>query len=142
MVGMAGFEPTPHYTSVVRYQAALHPNMMYIFLIKVKNTMRYLLILVTAFIFNPSIVLGNEYKIKTNSGITVGYIKNSVVNWDDIPYAQPPVGDLRWRAPRKVVSSEDLNIKPQEDNFCIQEPSGLGGSDGDSFFSGTEDCLS
>ena len=103
--------------------------------------MRYLLILVTAFIFNPSVVLGNEYKIKTNSGITVGYIKNSVVNWDDIPYAQAPVGDLRWKAPRKVVSSEDLNIKPQEDNFCVQEPSGLGGSDGDSFFSGTEDCL-
>ena len=103
--------------------------------------MRYLLILVTAFIFNPSVVLGNEYKIKTNSGITVGYIKNSIVNWDDIPYAQAPVGDLRWKAPRKVVSSEDLNIKPQEDNFCVQEPSGLGGSDGDIFFSGTEDCL-
>ena len=32
-------------------------------------------------------------------------------------------------------------IKPKENNFCVQEPSGLGGSDGDSFFSGTEDCL-
>jgi para-nitrobenzyl esterase len=90
----------------------------------------------------PSNLLGSEHKIQTSSGITHGYIQNSVVSWDDIPYAQPPVGDLRWMAPKKLDSSEHLNtINPQEDNFCVQEPSGLGGSDGDSFFSGTEDCL-
>ena len=49
---------------------------------------------------------------------------------------------MRWRAPVKLDSSSHLNIiEPQEDNFCVQEPSGLGGSDGDSFFSGSEDCL-
>ena len=104
--------------------------------------MRYLLILATVIILIPSIVSGSEHKIQTTSGITHGYIQNSVVNWDDIPYAQPPIGDLRWRAPLKLESSEYLNIiNPQENNFCVQEPSGLGGSDGDSFFSGSEDCL-
>ena len=40
------------------------------------------------------------------------------------------------------MRSQDINIlKPQENNFCVQEPSGLGGSDGNGFFSGTEDCL-
>ena len=54
----------------------------------------------------------------------------------------PPIGDLRWRAPVKLVSSKKSNIiYPKENNFCIQEPSGLGGSEGDGFFSGTEDCL-
>jgi len=104
--------------------------------------MRFLLILLSAILLIPSIVYGSENKIQTTSGITNGYIKNRVINWDDIPYAQPPIGDLRWRAPKQLESSEYKNtIKPKENNFCVQEPSGLGGSDGDSFFSGSEDCL-
>jgi para-nitrobenzyl esterase len=103
--------------------------------------MRYL-ILVTITFFTPSYLSGSEFKIQTTSGITHGYIQNSVLNWDDIPYAQPPIGDLRWMAPKKLDSSAYLDtINPQEDNFCVQEPSELGGSDGSSFFSGSEDCL-
>ena len=82
------------------------------------------------------------YEVKTKSGITHGYQKNGVISFDDIPYAKPPLGDLRWKAPRKLdISAEENSIYPQENNFCVQEPSGLGGSDGDSFFSGSEDCL-
>ena len=104
--------------------------------------MRYLLILLTTAILFPSTVYGSNNKIQTSSGITYGYVKNNVVNWDDIPYAKPPIGELRWRAPVKLERSHYLNIiKPQENNFCVQEPSGLGGSDGNSFFSGSEDCL-
>jgi para-nitrobenzyl esterase len=104
--------------------------------------MKYFLILTISFFLIPSFAYGSEFKIQTTSGISHGYIKNSVINYDDIPYAQPPIGDLRWRAPRKLDSSAKVNtINPQENNFCVQEPSGLGGSDGDSFFSGTEDCL-
>ena len=104
--------------------------------------MKYLLSLATVTILVPSIVSGSDHRIETASGISHGYVKNNVVNWDDIPYAKPPIGDLRWRAPKKLESSEYLNtINPQENNFCVQEPSGLGGSNGDSFFSGTEDCL-
>ena len=83
-------------------------------------------------------IFGNNI-IKTSSGITEGYLKNSVINWDDIPYAEPPIGDLRWKAPRAFKSSQ--HIMQKEENFCVQEPSGLGGSDGLSFFSGSEDCL-
>ena len=104
--------------------------------------MRYLLIFLTTAILFPSTVYGSNNKIQTSSGITYGYVKNNVVNWDDIPYAKPPIEELRWRAPVKLERSHYLNIiKPQENNFCVQEPSGLGGSDGNSFFSGSEDCL-
>ena len=39
-----------------------------------------------------------EHTINTSSGISQGEsyaISGSVVSWFDIPYAQPPVGDLR-----------------------------------------------
>ena len=104
--------------------------------------MRYLLITAAFILLTPSTLYGFQYKVQTTSGITNGYLQNSVVNWDDIPYAQPPIGDLRWMAPKKLHSSAYLKtINPKEDNFCVQEPSGLGGSNGNSFFSGSEDCL-
>ena len=94
-------------------------------------------ILNIAIVFISFSIYGNEYQVNTESGITSGFVKNKVVNWDDIPYAQPPVGDLRWKAPKKLDSSNHQNIiNPQDNNFCVQEPSGLGGSDGDGFFTG------
>ena len=82
-----------------------------------------------------------DLNISTTSGISQGFLMNGVANWDDIPYAQPPVGDLRWKAPKEIFSNE--LIVPKVDNFCMQKPSGMGGSefDGDEFFSGSEDCL-
>ena len=58
-------------------------------------------------------VYSNEYEVSTESGLVFGYIKNNVIHWDDIPYAKPPVGDLRWRAPRKLDEGARNNfIKP------------------------------
>ena len=88
-----------------------------------------------------NITFANDLNISTTSGISSGLQINGVNNWDDIPYAQPPVGDLRWKAPQEIFSNE--LIVPRVDNFCVQKPSGMGGSEfnGDEFFSGSEDCL-
>ena len=91
---------------------------------------------------SSSYSFGDDYLIKTSSGIAAGINNNNVIYWDDIPYAKPPTGDLRWMAPRKLDASARNNlIQPRENNFCVQEPSGLGGSNIDGFFSGKEDCL-
>tara|TARA_B110000879_G_scaffold210677_1_gene301338 strand:+ start:605 stop:2341 length:1737 start_codon:yes stop_codon:yes gene_type:complete len=79
-------------------------------------------------------------KITTSSGVTEGYFSNKVVNWDDLPYAQAPINELRWKAPRPIIKSSKL-LTPKDNNFCVQRPSGMGGSEGEGFFSGTEDCL-
>ncbi|MDA9321702.1 carboxylesterase family protein [Gammaproteobacteria bacterium] len=103
--------------------------------------MRYIYLLTSLFLISNPLV-AEDWHISSTSGITKGFLMNGVVNWDDIPYAQPPVGNLRWKAPREILNQNAL-IEPKVNNFCIQKPSGMGGSefDGDEFFSGTEDCL-
>ena len=87
-------------------------------------------------------LISDDYLVNTSSGISSGILKNNVINWDDIPYAEPPVGELRWKSPREILLKDSNKIiLPKSNNFCVQEPSGLGGAYGDSFFSGTEDCL-
>ena len=82
---------------------------------------------------------GNSLKIATSSGLSQGTLKKNIISWEDIPYAIPPVGDLRWKAPRPLVSPE-LNIEPQEGNGCLQEASIYAGIQGEGIV-GQEDCL-
>ena len=87
-----------------------------------------------------SIISALDVEIKTSSGISTGYYSSGVLNWDDIPYAKPPVGNLRWKAPRKIANPNNI-LLAKDNNFCVQRPSGMGGSEGEGYFSGTEDCL-
>ena len=59
----------------------------------------------------------NSLTIPTTSGIAQGALKQDVISWEDIPYAIPPVGDLRWKAPRPQIAA-DLVIKSQDGNGC------------------------
>ena len=87
---------------------------------------------------NP-IQQGNVLTIATSSGVSQGTLNKNVVTWEDIPYAIPPVGDLRWKAPRALISPE-LNIQPQDGNGCLQEASIYAGIQGEGIV-GQEDCL-
>ena len=78
--------------------------------------------------------------VETSSGIVEANKKGRVLYWDDIPYAKPPIGELRWKAPREITNSKQI-ILPRENNFCVQRPSNLGGPGGEGMYVGTEDCL-
>tara|TARA_X000000950_G_C13906736_1_gene657203 strand:+ start:1480 stop:3258 length:1779 start_codon:yes stop_codon:yes gene_type:complete len=93
----------------------------------------------------PLTILSNDLSdnlILTSSGLVTSDKQNGVLIWQDIPYAQPPIGDLRWKAPRKIKKNSNL-IKSKSNNFCLQRTSSFGGS-GDysnESISGNEDCL-
>src|SRR6056300_1052092 len=87
---------------------------------------------------NP-IQQGISLTVTTSSGVTEGVITRNVITWEDIPYALPPEGDLRWRAPRPLVSPESKIIS-QEGNGCLQEASIYAGIQGKGIV-GQEDCL-
>ena len=98
-----------------------------------------LYILIFFLLFNLEInALDNNDYVSTSSGKVQGYLENKVMNYDDIPYAKPPVGDLRWKAPREILDSESV-IENKDNNFCIQEPSSMGGAPVEGILTGSED---
>jgi para-nitrobenzyl esterase len=103
------------------------------------NKYSYILILLSLFSLSSYADKEKNF-IQTSSGSVQGYVKNKVVNFDDIPYAIPPVGLLRWKAPRELLAKNKVIYK-KNGNHCIQEPSSMGGAAGSDILTGTEDCL-
>jgi para-nitrobenzyl esterase len=63
--------------------------------------------------------------------------------WLGIPYAAPPVGPLRWRAPQPVVAWTAPRPSLHTGHDCTQNlsPRALEGKPGGWFVHGSEDCL-
>ena len=88
-----------------------------------------------------------ENKISTSVGSVQGQLSvdqstgsaAGVVSWFDIPFAQPPLGDLRWKATRELASP-DRTIVRREESACVQKASNYAGASGEGIV-GSEDCL-
>ena len=74
--------------------------------------------------------------VKLNSGIFRGIsTTNGTEKWLGIPYALPPIGSLRFKAPVPVNSSNTLHDASTFGNACPQPPSSSLGAPI------SEDCL-
>lgn len=72
-------------------------------------------------------------------GVLVGREADGVRAFKGVPYAQPPVGDLRWRAPRRAEPWAGERDAGQVGALCIQPPAN--GDNGVGPLPMSEDCL-
>jgi len=71
--------------------------------INLYNRIFYLSILLTI----PYFIHANV-NILTTSGLSTAVKSDDVYVWKNIPYAKPPVGDLRWKAPKEIPPSNKV----------------------------------
>ena len=90
---------------------------------------------------DPVVQRLSDYLIRTSSGISQGQSieGGAIVSWFDIPFAKPPVGDLRWKAPRPLRTPEQI-LAQRDDTACVQKASRFAGVEGSGIV-GSEDCL-
>ena len=79
----------------------------------------------------------------TEGGEVVGFVDTYGARaWLGIPFAAPPVGDLRWRAPRSPARSGAVIEALAANQVCPQFETVFGGAEPDSdAMIGDEDCL-
>ncbi len=58
--------------------------------------------------------------VHAEGGVVGGAILDDVVSFKGIPYAAPPVGELRWRAPRPVPTWTGIRTTQSFGSDCIQ----------------------
>jgi para-nitrobenzyl esterase len=76
--------------------------------------------------------------VRTANGQVKGEAKSMVTSFKGIPYAAPPVGDLRWQAPQPAASWKGVRDATQFGGSCVQ---GTGWDPGYDKPTLTEDCL-
>ena len=81
-------------------------------------------------------------EVKTNNGTIIGVEEKDYYSFKGIPFAQPPVGDLRWRAPRDLPNNNAVIYADEYKSSCVQPGSGdFSFSFSRDIYSGDEDCL-
>ncbi len=59
--------------------------------------------------------------VETGSGPVEGFEAEGVFSYRGIPYAAPPVGDLRWKPPTGPAAWTDTLVTTERPNGCSQE---------------------
>jgi para-nitrobenzyl esterase len=86
--------------------------------------MRFLLPLIFLALYTPVFASDLDNIVKIDSGYVLG--SGSVVRvYRGIPFAAPPVGELRWRAPQPVKPWDSIRISKTFSLSCPQPPAAV-----------------
>ena len=91
----------------------------------------------------PPLRLVEGASVATDSGVVNGVatVNHPVIRWLDIPYAQPPVDELRWKAPRRILEVHNEPLATRNGVMCVQISGEISGTAGEERPVGDEDCL-
>jgi para-nitrobenzyl esterase len=64
--------------------------------------------------------------VHLSGGILRGFFQGGAAVFKGIPYAAPPIGDLRWRPPQSAAPWQGERDATQPSSACIQPSAGLG----------------
>jgi para-nitrobenzyl esterase len=70
----------------------------------------------------PQATLAQSTDVVIDSGAIRGSAAEGVLSWKGIPFAQPPLGDLRWRAPQPARPWQGVRETNEYSNDCMQVP--------------------
>ena len=83
-------------------------------------------------------------QVATTSGAVEGTVQNGVRTWRGLPYAAPPTGELRWRAPQPPESWDGVRAASVYGDSCFQPDSyayGTPDAELEPRGASSEDCL-
>jgi len=82
----------------------------------------------------------DENSVRTTAqGEVIGFKEDETFAWRGIPFAQPPVDELRWKAPRPPESFLSRFEAKEFSQECFQPQGIMTGGEGG--WTGSEDCL-
>ena len=97
------------------------------------------ILMVTAALLLPSAALAAGPEVTLPQGRLEGISQYTVDSFKGIPYAAPPVGDLRWRAPQAPAKWTGVRVADRFAPDCMQVP--VSWDDAPSTVKPAEDCL-
>jgi para-nitrobenzyl esterase len=75
---------------------------------------------VTAFMFASTIAAQAPKPVRTGTGLVQGTVEDGIAVYKGIPFAAPPIGDLRWRAPQPPVAWQGVRPADKFAPACMQ----------------------
>src|SRR5450631_1015221 len=84
------------------------------------NLTRWVISSTTALLLMGAALAEPVKPIKVEGGVLQGSVENGLAIYRGIPYAAPPVGDLRWRPPQPAPKWQGIRAADQYGHACIQ----------------------